>query len=91
VTAEKQSLLNNAIAVYQLKLQAGFENPEIKWNATGEECTIWTIEELSSLALAIAAYVEPLIAKQQAIEVQIRECKTLDELMEIEINYGTDI
>lgn len=89
VTAEKQALLNNALAVYQLKLHAGFENPELKWNATGEECVEWTIESLTALALAIANYVEPLIAKQQSLEVQIKNAETLEELEGIEINYET--
>jgi len=86
VTAEKQTLLANAIQVYQMKIQAGLL-ATLKWNATGEECTEWTLEELSTLALAIAEYVEPLVAHQQSLEVQIRNATTLEELEGIEINY----
>lgn len=86
VTAEKQNLLNNAITVYQMKVQAGIP-ATLKWNATGEECTEWTVEDLSALALAIAEYVEPLVTHQQALEVQIRNCETLEELEAIEIDY----
>lgn len=86
VTKEKQTLLANALQVYQIKVQAGL--PAIlKWNATGEECTEWTLEDLSALALAIADYVEPLVTKQQALEVQIKNAQTLEELEAIEINY----
>lgn len=35
VTAEKQALLNNALAVYQLATASG-QPTELRWNATGE-------------------------------------------------------
>ena len=88
VTQEKQNLLNNAITVYQMKIQSGLP-AELKWNATGEECTLWTLEDIVALALAIANYVEPLVTYQQAIEVQIRECTTKEELESIVIDYAT--
>lgn len=87
VTAEKQTLLANALQVYQMKVQAGLP-ATLKWNATGEECTEWTLEDLSALVLVIAEYVEPLVTHQQALEVQIRNCETLEELEAIEIDYG---
>ena len=87
VTKEKQNLLSNAIAVYQMKLQSGDTNATIKWNATGEECTIRTIEEVIVLALSIATYVEPLVAQQQSFEVKINSCETQAELDGIVINY----
>lgn len=86
VTAEKQTLLANALQVYQMKVQAGLP-ATLKWNATGEECTEWTLEDLSALVLVIAEYVEPLVTKQQALEVQIKNAQTLEELEAIEINY----
>lgn len=86
VTKEKQTLLANALQVYQMKVQAGLP-ATLKWNATGEECTEWTLEELTALALAIAEYVEPLVTHQQALEVQIRNATTLEELEGIEISY----
>lgn len=86
VTSQKQALLANAIATYQISAASG--NPKvIKWNTTGEECTEFTYEEICALALEIAAYVEPKVSHQQALEVQIRNCKTIDEVMAIEINY----
>ena len=91
VTKEKQNLLSNAIAVYQMKVQIGEENPEIKWNATGEECTARPIEEVTALALAIAAYVEPLVAHQQVLEVQINLCTTIEEVNSMVIDYETVI
>lgn len=88
VTQEKQNLLNNAITVYQMKVQLGLP-AELKWNATGEECTEWTLENIVTLALSIANYVEPLVTYQQAIEVQIKQCTTKEELESIVIDYAT--
>ena len=86
VTKDKQNLLNNAIAVYQMKTQMGLP-AEIKWNATGKPCTVWDIQDIIPLALAIASYVEPLITYQQDLEIAIRNCTTKPELFEIVIDY----
>lgn len=87
VTKDKQNLLNNAISVYQMKVGAGNTSAIIKWNATGEECVEWTFENIIQLALSIANYVEPFIAQQQALEIQISNCVTKEELDNIIIGY----
>ncbi len=87
VTAEKQSLLTSALARYQIATAAGVDTA-LKWNATGEECTEWAYADLAALALAIAAYVEPLVAQQQAVEVAINACTTIDAVKAITIAYG---
>lgn len=88
VTAEKQSLLNGNLSSYE---RAQGANPSIKyplrWNATGEECTEWEYEDLVSLSLAIAAYVAPKVAEQQAIEIAINACSTIEELNGVVIAY----
>ena len=88
VTAEKQSLLNGNLSSYE---RAQGASPSVKyplrWNATGEECTEWEYEDLVSLSLAIAAYVAPKVAEQQAIEIAINACTTLEELESIVIEY----
>lgn len=86
-TAEKQSLLTSALARYQIATTAGVQT-ELKWNATGEECTVWEYADLAALALAIAAYVEPLVGQQQATEVAINACNTVAEVKAIVIAYG---
>lgn len=88
VTEEKQGLLTSNIALYQLSVQAG-KPRELKWNTTGDVCTVWTIENLSALALAIGDYVQPYVAYQQTVEVQIKECTTIEELDSIVIDYST--
>lgn len=88
VTAEKQSLLTSALARYQIATASGVQT-SLKWNATGEECTVWEYADLAALALAIAAYVEPLVSQQQAAEVAINACSTVAEVEAIVIAYGS--
>ena len=88
VTQEKQSQLTSNIALYQIAVAAG-QPYELKWNTTGDVCTEWTIENLSALALAIGAYVQPLVSYQQTTEVAIKECKFMSELDAIVINYDS--
>ena len=86
VTAEKQSLLNGNLASYERAKAINVEYP-LKWNSTGSECTPWDYTDLLALSLTIAGYVAPKVSKQQAIELQIKACTTVDELNEIVINY----
>lgn len=86
VTAEKQSLLNSNLSSYERAKGANLNYP-LKWNATGEECTEWDYEDLVGLSLAIAAYVAPKVAEQQAIEIALNACKTIDELNGVAIAY----
>ena len=61
VTSEKQAQLTSALAVQQVAQSAGVER-ELRWNSTGDECTVWQYADLCALALAIAAYVEPRVS-----------------------------
>ena len=86
VTAEKQSLLNGNLASYERAKTAGIDYP-LKWNSTGAECEPWNYTDLVSLSLAIAEYVAPKVSMQQAYELQIKACETIEEVNEIVINY----
>ena len=86
VTAEKQSLLNGNLASYERAKAINVEYP-LKWNSTGSECTPWDYTDLLTLSLTIAGYVAPKVSKQQAIELQIKACTTVEEVNEIVINY----
>jgi len=86
VTQEKQSLLTSAIAAYQLKVQAGIP-ATLKWNTTGDICREFTLEEITGLVVAITEYVQPRVEKQQALEVAINNCTTIEELDNIVIDY----
>ena len=86
VTAEKQSLLNGNLASYERAKTVNVEYP-LKWNSTGSECVSWDYTDLLALSLTIAGYVAPKVSKQQAIELQIKACESVDEINEIVINY----
>lgn len=87
VTEDKQALLTGNLAAYQLAVTLGQTNPELTWNATGEECTVWTFENLAMLAIAIKAYVKPLVAYQQKTEIAIRACTTVEDVEAVAIDY----
>ena len=89
VTEEKQSLLNSNIASYERAKALGIEYP-LKWNSTGEECCLWAYDNLVTLSLTIAGYVAPKVSKQQLLEVQIRNCETVEELDAIVIDYDEE-
>lgn len=85
-TEEKQALLNGNLASYERATKAGIEYP-LKWNSTGDECVAWEYSDLMTLSLSIAEYVAPKVSMQQAYELQIKACKTIEEVNEIVINY----
>lgn len=88
VTEDKQALLTGNLAAYQLSVTLG-QTAELTWNATGEECTVWTFENLAALAIAIKAYVKPLVAYQQAAEVAINACADADAVAAVPLDYGS--
>lgn len=87
-TAEKQALLTSTLVMAQGAAQAGVPY-DLTWNATGEECETWTAEELQQLAFELAAYVKPLVAKQQEIEVALNACKTLEAVDAIVFDFAS--
>ena len=85
-TEEKQALLNGNLASYERAKSAGIEYP-LKWNSTGDECIAWEYSDLLVLSLSIAGYVAPRVSAQQAFELAIKSCTTLEELESIVISY----
>ena len=86
VTSEKQALLTSNLSLYQLAVSNG-QSFTLKWNTTGDECTVWEYDALAALALAIGTYVQPFVSHQQELELAIKACTTMEELDAIEINY----
>lgn len=86
ITQEKQALLTSAISAYQLKVQANVP-AVLKWNTAGDICREFTLEEITGLVITITDYVQPRVEKQQALEIQIKNCITIDELDNITIDY----
>lgn len=86
VTSEKQALLTSNLSLYQLAVSNG-QSFTLKWNTTGDECTVWKYDDLAALALAIGTYVQPFVSHQQELELDIKACTTMEELDAVEINY----
>ena len=88
ITAEKQQQLTSKIMSATLAAQTSTPY-SLTWNATGEECQAWTLENLSALAFAIDARVTALVSYQQAQEVAMRNAQTIEELDAIVVDYDT--
>lgn len=89
VTEEKQALLNGNLASYERAKSMGIDY-DLKWNATEQPCEPWSYTDLLTLSLNIASYVAPKVSKQQLLEVQIRNCETVEELDAIVIDYDEE-
>ena len=86
-TLEKQSLFATKYMAHVSKQSAGI--PDVMtWNAAGETCEVWTDSECIQFIVEMDAYVTPLVAKQQEIEIKIKEALTADAVKAIEIPYG---
>ena len=88
ITAEKQQQLTSKIMSATLAAQTGTPY-SLTWNATGQECQAWTLENLTALAFAIDARVTSLVSYQQAQEVAMREAPTLEALEAIPVDYDS--
>ena len=90
VTMEKQNLLLSNISTYQMSSQLGIPCP-LTWNDTGEECELWTIEQLIQLSMEIRSYVAPLVSLQQYMEVNIKKCETNEELINVNVDFTEEV
>ena len=88
ITAEKQQQLTSKIMSATLAAQTA-QPYDLTWNATGEECQSWTLENLTALAFAIDKRVTSLVSYQQAREVEMRDASTLEALEAIPVDYDS--
>lgn len=88
ITAEKQQQLTSKIMSATLAAQTSTPY-SLTWNATGEECQAWTLENMTALAFAIDARVTSLVSYQQAQEVAMRKASTLEALEAIPVDYDS--
>lgn len=89
VTSEKQQQLTSKMMLNELYTSQGIPY-ELTWNDTGNICEPWTAVELATLSMQIDAYVTPLIKMQQTIEVQIKNAKTQEEVLQIDVTYSDE-
>ena len=88
ITAEKQQQLTGKIMSATLAAQTGTPYA-LTWNATGQECQSWTLDNLTAPAFAIDARVTGLVSYQQAQEVSMQAAATLEELEAIPVDYDS--
>ena len=88
ITREKQQQLTSKILSATLAAQKSTPYT-LTWNATGEECAPWSLEDLAALAFAIDSRVTALVSYQQTQEVAMRSAATREELDAIVVNYDS--
>lgn len=86
VTLDKQNLLASNIITYQFAQQQGLDY-QLEWNDTGEISEPWSIEEMIQLSIEIKNYVSPIVQQQQRMEKAIKECKTIEELQQVDMTF----
>lgn len=94
VTQEKQNQLTSVITSYlnsalpyMIANEPVPESIKIYWNSMGNICEEWTHEEISALKNEITAYVTPLVAVQQYLEVTLYGFTTQKEIKEFDIDF----
>ena len=85
-TQEKQNSLAGLLLSHTIATNLG-QKDVLTWNETEEMCEVYTLEELSQLALEMKEYVKPLVSMQQYIEATIRASNTQQELKSINIEF----
>lgn len=88
ITAEKQQQLTSKIMSATMAQTMSIPY-NLTWNSTGDECTTWTLTDLSSLAFAIDARVTSLVSYQQEKEVEMQNAATMDDLEAITVDYDS--
>ena len=82
----------NEMALNLMQYQAAAlvsQSAPLEWHAQKESCRKFTQEEYIALSMAIANYVYPYRRYQENVKEAIYSAKTLDELNDIVIDYGS--
>lgn len=87
VTQEDQSEISLNINQYQVAVAAGIKTPTLEWHARHEECTPWSLEQLSALSLAISEVVYPKYRLMQEYKVQIYGTTSIAQLKAINLVF----
>lgn len=86
VTSDKQAQLTGVLNAYNYARNIGITIP-LTWNETNRECEPYTYEQLVQLYLNMLNYVKPIITYQQHIETRIRESTSINEILNLDINF----
>lgn len=87
VTLEKQNMLFNNIVAFQTAEQAGLVYP-LEWNSVGEISEPWEMNQMMQLYIEIKDYTAPIVSLQQHIEKAINQCKTKEELQQVDMIFN---
>lgn len=86
VTSEKQQQLTSKVLMATMYQQAGLPY-KLTWNDSGDTCEEWDLMQLQQLSMEIDAYVTPLVSVQQHIEVDIKNCTTQEEVLQVDVEF----
>ena len=86
-TLEKQNLLSAQLGLYAMNTAAGLP-ANLSWNAKGEPCEEWTLEDLLALSNTISAHVAPIVKAQQEAEIAIKAATSQEEINAIVAGLG---
>lgn len=86
ITSEKQQQLTSKVLMATMYQQAGLAY-KLTWNDSGDICEEWKLSELQQLSMEIDAYVTPLVSVQQHIEVDIKNCTTQEEVLQVNVEF----
>lgn len=89
ITKEKQDLMSQQYLTYQIIKATNPEKAILTWNESGEVCEVWTEEEFIQLIMEVKAAVYPLVAYQQTLEKQIRECNDKSIITAMVFDYDS--
>lgn len=86
VTSEKQQQLTSKVLMATMYYQAGIPY-KLTWNSTTDICEEWELSKLQQLSMEIDNYVTPLVSVQQHMEVDIKDCTTQDEVLQVNVEF----
>lgn len=86
ITSEKQQQLTSKVLMATMYAQTGIPY-NLTWNSSTDTCEEWKLSELQQLSMEIDAYVTPLVSVQQHIEVDIKNCTTQEEVLQVDVEF----
>ena len=86
ITEEKQNQLTGVLNAYNYAKAIGVDIP-LTWNETGGLCESYTCEQLVAIYLQMLNVVKPIVTYQQEHEIEIRNAKTKEEALAVDITF----
>lgn len=87
ITEEKRNMFTSKFTAHMFLEMKQIEDV-MTWNESGQACEVWTDEECLQLIKEWNAISTALVKKQQDLELEIKACKTKEDVKKIEIVYS---